>query len=106
MTTPQEELRAAGDAQHVLDNPIFQKAKAEVYEKLRRSRQIIATHVSAEQVADLVRVEQVADQFFDYFELVLQTGKLAQQHLDDQANRKGLVDRGLALFRTMGRNSF
>ena len=104
--TPQEEIRAAGDAKHILDNPFFLKAKAEIYDKLRMARRNIATHVAPEQVADLVRVEQIADQFFDYFELVLQTGKLAQAHIDEAQGQQTLRERGLAMFRTIGRNHF
>jgi hypothetical protein len=106
MTTPQEEIRRAGDARHVIDNPVFQDAKKEIYDKLRHVRRTISTNVSPEQIADLVRVEQVADQFFDYFELVLQTGKMAEAHLAEQQSQQTLRERGLALFRTIGRNHF
>jgi hypothetical protein len=105
MTTPQEELRAAGDARHVLDNPVFQKAKADLYDRLRQARK--AAPIGATELhARLIITEQVADQFFDYFELVLQTGKLAQAHIDETASQQGLKERGLALFRTLGRNHF
>ena len=103
--TPQEELRAAGDARHVLDNPVFQKAKADLYDKLRQARRV-APITATEMHARLIITEQIADQFFDYFELVLQTGKLAQAHLDEGASQAGLKERGLALFRTIGRNVF
>lgn len=104
--TPQEEIRLAGDARHVLDNPVFQAAKKEIYEKLRHVRRTISTNVSPEQIADLVRVEQVADQFFDYFELVIQTGKMGEAHLAQEQAQQSFKDRGLALFRTIGRNVF
>lgn len=105
MPTPQEDLRAAGDAHHVLDNPVFQKARAELYEKLRQARK--SAPITASDVhAKLIIMEQLADQFFDYFELVLQTGKLAQAHLDEESTQQSLKERGLALFRTLGRNTF
>lgn len=105
MTTPQEELRAAGDARHVLDNPVFQKARAELYEKLRQARK--AAPITASEVhARLIIMEQLADQFFDYFEFVLQTGKMAQATLDQESGQQSLKERGLALFRTLGRNVF
>jgi hypothetical protein len=103
--SPEEELRAAGDARHVLDNPLFQKAKADLYDKLRQARKS-APITASELHAKLIITEQIADQFFDYFELVLQTGKLAQKHLDETASQQGLKERGLALFRTLGRNVF
>jgi hypothetical protein len=104
--TPEQEIRQAGDARHVIDNPVFQAAKKEIYEKLRHVRRTISTNVSPEQIADLVRVEQVADQFFDYFELVLQTGRMAEDHLQQDRAQRTLKDRGLELFRTIGRNVF
>ena len=104
--TPEQEIRRAGDAKHVIDNPVFQDAKKEIYEKLRHVRRTISTNVSPEQIADLVRIEQVADQFFDYFELVLQTGRMAEAHLEQARAQQSLKDRGLALFRTIGRNVF
>jgi hypothetical protein len=104
--TPEQEIRRAGDAKHVIDNPVFQDAKKEIYEKLRHVRRTISTNVSPEQIADLVRVEQVADQFFDYFELVLQTGRMAEDHIAQDRAQQSLKDRGLALFRTIGRNVF
>lgn len=105
MTTPQEELRAAGDAQHVLDNPIFQKARDELYEKLRQARKQ-APITASDLHAKLIIMEQLADQFFDYFEFVLQSGKMAQAALDQEVAQQSLKDRGLALFRTLGRNVF
>jgi hypothetical protein len=104
--TPEQKIREAGDARHVLENPVFQAAKKEIYEKLRHVRRTISTNVSPEQIADLVRVEQVADQFFDYFELVIQSGKMAEAHLEQDRAQQNLRDRGLALFRTIGRNVF
>jgi hypothetical protein len=104
--TPQEKIREAGDARHVLDNPTFQAAKKEIYEKLRSARRTMSTSIDSAAIADLVRVEQVADQFFDYFELVLQTGKMAEAYLEQDRAQAGLKERGLALFRTIGRNVF
>lgn len=103
--TPQEELRTAGDARHVLDNPVFQKAKDDLYDRIRQARKA-APITAAEMHTRLIIMEQLADQFFDYFELVLQTGKLAQDHIDETASQQGLKERGLALFRTLGRNTF
>lgn len=101
----QDDLRAAGDARHVLDNPVFQKAKADLYERLRQARKAVPIGAT-DQHTRLIITEQVADQFFDYFELVLQTGKIAQAHIAEDASQHGLKERGLALFRTLGRNTF
>jgi glutamine synthetase adenylyltransferase len=104
--TPEQKIREAGDARHVIDNPVFQAAKKEIYDKLRQVRRTVSTNINPEQIADLVRVEQVADQFFDYFELVLQSGWMAEAHLEQDRAQAGLKERGLALFRTIGRNVF
>lgn len=105
MSTLEEQLRAAGDARHVLDNPVFQAARADLYERMRQARK--QAPITAHDLhAKLIIMEQLADQFFDYFELVLQTGKLAQAHLDEESTQRSLRDRGLALFRTLGRNVF
>jgi glutamine synthetase adenylyltransferase len=104
--TNEQKIREAGDARHVLDNPVFVAARKEIYDKLRQARRTMSTSVAPEQIADLVRVEQVADQFFDYFELVIQTGRMAEQHLEQDRAQQTLKERGLALFRTIGRNGF
>lgn len=102
--TLEQKIREAGDARHVLDNPLFQAAKVELYEKIRQARKQ-APISAADLHMKLIVMEQLADQFFDYFELVLQSGKLAQHELDQDNAQQSLRNRGLAFFRTIGRNS-
>lgn len=103
MPTPQEEVRFAGDARHILGQPLFLKAKEEVYSKLRGARQKLSTSLDPQAAMDLVRLEQIADQFFDYFELVLQTGQLAEQHMADLDAQNAKRQSGLRLFSLFGR---
>jgi hypothetical protein len=100
-----EEIRDSGDARHIIEQPLFLKAKEEVYGKLRQARQQMLTRSDPQAAMDLVRLEQIADQFFDYFEGVLQTGKLAQQRLDEQRVQDEHKKRGLALFGMFGRGA-
>lgn len=102
--TPQEEVRAAGDARHILGQPLFLKAKAEVYEKLRQARSKLAISPDPQAAMDLIRTEQVADMFFEHFEMVLQTGQLAAQHLADFDAAQMKKQSGLRLFHMFGRN--
>lgn len=100
-----QRIREAGDAQHILGNPLFEAAKAELYEKIRQARKQ-APISAADLHMKLIVMEQLADQFFDYFTLVLQSGKLAQHELDQANAQQTLKDRGLAFFRAIGRNGF
>jgi hypothetical protein len=101
--TPQEEVRFAGDARFILEQPLFLKAKEEIYSKLRAARQSLSTKTDPQAAMDLVRLEQIADQFFAYFDLVLQTGRLAEQHLADQSVQEAKRQSGLKLFSMFGR---
>lgn len=102
--TPQEEVRFAGDAAYILDQPLFVKAKEEVYSTLRAARQKLVTSTDPQAAMDLVRLEQIADQFFDYFTMVMQTGRLAEQHMADINAQEAKRNSGLKLFSMFGRN--
>lgn len=102
--TPQEEVRFAGDARYILEQPLFLKAKEEIYAKLRESRQKLATCLDPQTAMDLVRLEQIADQFFDYFAMVMQTGRLAEQHQADIDAQEAKRQSGMRLFHMFGRN--
>lgn len=101
--TPQEEIRFAGDARHIIDQPLFLKAKEEIYRKLREARQTLATTMDPATAMDLVRVEQIADQFFDYFTMVMQTGRLAEQHMAEINAQEAKRQSGMKLFGLFGR---
>lgn len=101
--SPEEELRKAAEAQRWLDDKLFMAARADVYAQLQASRRAAKT-TDGVQCADLVRLEQIADRFFGYFEQLAQTGKFAQLDLDRaERQRRGMMD-GLLSFAKFGRN--
>jgi hypothetical protein len=103
MPTPQEEVRFAGDARHILDQPLFVKAKEEIYSNLRAARQKLKTSTDPQASMDLVRLEQVADMFFEYFEQILLTGRLGAQRLAEEDAAEAKRASGLRLFSLFGR---
>ena len=102
--TPQEEARLAGDAQHIVTQPLFTRAKGEVYENLRQARAKLAVSPDPQAAMDLIRLEQVANMFFDYFESIMLTGKMANQRLAEFEAAQAKRDSGLKLFSMFGRN--
>lgn len=102
--TSEQELRRAGDARQVIDSVIFQEAKTSLEDQmahLRRSVPIGATEMHTR----LILMEQIAGQFFGFFEQLAQTGRMAELHLDEQRRQQSLMEKGLAIFRTGGRNA-
>ena len=83
---------------------MFKEAREAIYARLRAARisaapSDIATHTQ------LIQAEQIADQFFSFFDFALQTGKMAQAHIDELAQRrKGLGER-LAAYGLWGRSA-
>src|SRR6185312_4084350 len=83
--TPDQELQRAREAQRMTEDPMFKEAREAIYARLRAARisaapSDIATHTQ------LIQAEQIADQFFSFFDFALQTGKMAQAHIDELAN--------------------
>jgi hypothetical protein len=97
------EVHRAGEARQILDAPVFVAARKNLEEQLatlRKSAPLMATELHTR----LILMEQLAEQFFDYFEQIAQTGKMAEMQLTQEEERRGLLERGLDLFRTQGRN--
>lgn len=99
---PDDELRRAAEAKRLMDEPLFKAAREDVYAQLKAARSAAPT-LDAARCADVVRLEQIADRFFGYFEQLAQTGQMAQIFEDQQARqRKSFADRMLA-YATLGR---
>lgn len=101
MTDP---IVRANDARTILNSPIWQAAQKDIEGKLqylRRSVPITETPMHTR----IILMEQLWGYLLDYFEQIAQTGKLEQLRLQDAERRKSLVEQGLALFRTGGRNT-
>lgn len=96
-----ERIRA-GEARQILDAPIFQAARKQLEDQLaqvRRAAPIRDTDLHTR----LILMEQLAANFFDYFEQIAQTGRMAEIQLRQEEERKSLIERGIAMFRTHGR---
>jgi hypothetical protein len=101
--TPDEEVRRAGEARQVLDAPIFQQARKNLEDQMAQLRRNVPIR-ETEMHTRLILMEQLADRFFGYFEQLAQTGRMAEIHMAEERERQSMIDRGLAMFRTTGRN--
>lgn len=97
--TPEEEIRQAGAAQRIIEEPLFKKAREDVYAQLRASRIGAATTDTALH-SKLILMEQIADRFFGYFDAIAKSGKLAQLNIDEmERHRQGFRERMMAYAR-------
>jgi hypothetical protein len=101
--TPEQELRRAGAARQLLGDPLFIEGREHVYARIqaaRRSADLTATALHTR----LVMLEQVADDFFGFFDQLAQTGKMAEEWLAQEERRKTLLQQGIDTFRRVGRS--
>ena len=97
------EVIRAGEARQILEAPIFVAARKNLEEQLaslRRASPIRDTDMHTR----LVLMEQLMGSFFAYFEQLAQTGRMAEMQLRQEEEKRSALDRGLAWFRTSGRN--
>src|ERR1700761_7466783 len=99
--TPEQELRRAGDAKSVMESAIFQEAKKHLEDQLSALRRVVPIR-DTEMHTRLILMEQLCGQFFGFFELLAQTGRMAEMHLEEQRQRQSLLERGVAMFRSSG----
>lgn len=101
--TTEEELQRAQQALRLLDDPMFKAAREDLYGQLKAARASAPT-TDSNLHSKLILMEQMADRFFGYFELIAQTGKFARLQLDqDEARKKSFADRMLS-YANWGRN--
>lgn len=101
--TPEQELQRAGEARVVSESPIFVEAKTFLYERMRSARRA-APLTATEMHTKLILMEQLADEFFGFFEQLAQTGKLAQDWLNLEEQRQKSWRERLLMFQRFGRN--
>lgn len=101
--TPEQEMHRAGEARQMLNSVLWQEARADLEGKLATLRRTVPIS-STEMHTRLILMEQLKEQFFGYFEQLAQTGRLAEIQLEQERQRRSLVERGIAMFRTTGRN--
>lgn len=102
--TPETEIRRAGDARQILDAPIFVEAKKHIEEQLAQVRRSVPIR-DTEMHTRLILMEQLWGNLLGYFEQLAQTGKFAEAALVEKERQRGIIERGVAMFRTGGRNA-
>lgn len=102
--TLEQEIQRAGEARQLLDSPLFMAARENLRAQLTERRRIVPM-VETQMHTRLILAEQLMGYFFDYFEQIAQTGKLAQMKLEEEAKRRSLMEQGIAMFQRMGRNA-
>jgi hypothetical protein len=103
--TPDEELRRAREAESLMNSPLFVEARQSLERQLTSLRRDVNIHAT-EMHTRLILMEQLSAKFFSFFEQALQTGKMAQVRLQDDARRRTLQERAVDMFRRQGRNAF
>ena len=88
----------------MLSSQIWQEAKADLDSKLAQLRRTVPIS-STEMHTRLILMEQIKEQFFGYFEQLALTGRMAEIQMEQEAKRRGLLEQGIAMFRTGGRNA-
>ena len=80
-----EEVRRAGEAQQLLDNPLFKEALATVREAL--IQHLLDTRVAEEVERDRLYITiKALDLVHQHIQSVLETGKLAEREQEDFIN--------------------
>lgn len=102
--TPEQELHRAGEARQMLNSTLWQEARADLESKLAQLRRTVPIS-STEMHTRLILMEQVKEQFFGYFEQMAQTGRMAEIQMEQDRQQRTLIERGIAMFRTGGRNA-
>jgi hypothetical protein len=102
--SPEEEIIRAGEARQIIESKMFLGAKAHVLDQLAQARRAVPM-TSTDMHSRLILAEQIAGYFFDYFEQIAQTGKLAEMQLEERRRQQSLMEQGVAMFRRFGRNA-
>lgn len=101
--TPEEELRRAGEARQILNSALFIEARKNLEEQLASLRRSVPIR-ETEMHTRLIIMEQLKESFFGFFEQLAQTGRMAELHLQEKERQRSLLEKGLLMFRTAGRN--
>jgi hypothetical protein len=101
MTDP---IVRANDAKHILNSTLWQEVKTDIEGKLQYLRRSVPI-TSTDMHTRIILMEQLWGFMLDYFEKIAQTGKIEALKLEEEARRKSLIEQGIAMFRTGGRNT-
>jgi hypothetical protein len=94
----------ANDARTLLGSKLFLEARADIENKLQYLRRSVPI-TSTEMHTRIILMEQLWGFLLDYFEQIAQTGKLEELRLQDEQRKRTLLEQGIAMFRTGGRNT-
>lgn len=101
--SPEQEVQRAGEAVQILKSPLFVAAREHLVKQMAEARRAVPMTESLMHTR-LILAEQLMGYFFDYFEQIAQTGRLAEMKLEEERQRRSLAERGIAMFKTLGRN--
>jgi len=102
MTDP---IVRANDAKALLNSTLWQEAKASVEGKLQQYIRSISPAASTDAHTKIILMYQLWGDLQGYFEQIAQTGDLEGFHLREMERRKSLIEQGIAMFRSGGRNA-
>ena len=102
--TPEQELIRAREAQQLLDSTLFQQARKNLEDQLATIRRTVPIR-DTDMHTRVILMGQLWENLVGYFEQLAQTGQLAEIQLREKEQQRSMLERGLALFRTSGRNA-
>lgn len=102
--TPEQELQRAGEARQIIDSPMFVAAREQLEAQLKQIRRTVPV-TQTDMHTRLILMEQLMGYFFDYFDQIAQTGRLAEMKMEEDRRRASLMEQGIAMFQKFGRNA-
>jgi hypothetical protein len=102
--TPEEAYRRSAEAKQIIEAPLFLEARKFLDDQLAQLRRDVPIR-ETEMHTRIILMEQIAQKFYSFFELLAQTGKMEAVRLADEERRKSVMEQGLALFRRNGRSA-
>jgi len=102
--TPEQELHRAREAQQLLDSDLFQAARKNLEDQLATIRRTVPIR-DTDMHTRIILMGQLWENLVGYFEQLALTGKLAEIQLREKEQHRSIFERGVAMFRTSGRNS-
>lgn len=98
------ELRRAAEARSLLDNPLFVEARKHIEDQLAQARRTVPMGADAMHTR-LILMGQLTDKFFGYFEMLAQSGKMAELDLQQKRTWAEEMRKRYEMFKTLGRNA-
>lgn len=100
---PEDEVRRANEARLLADHPLFKEARENLENQIRQLRRKVPIG-QTDMHTRLILMEQLADQFFGFFDVLVQSGKFAQLELDRKSAAQTMYEKSLLAFKRFGRS--